>query len=119
MGAEGKAMRAELAEVRALWVLCALCALLLRVVGCRGRVPPLLVRDPPRLLEVRPTTTPCTHTLAPPPTRSKKKQMTDRTSMPNIFIAKVGVGGCNDGPGVATLAREGKLDGLLRAAGAL
>ena len=45
--------------------------------------------------------------------------MTDRTSMPNIFIGGVAVGGCNDGPGIATLAREGKLDAMLRGAGAL
>lgn len=44
---------------------------------------------------------------------------TDRTSMPNIWIAGEGVGGCNDGPGVATLANEGKLVPMLKAAGAL
>lgn len=44
---------------------------------------------------------------------------TDRTSMPNIWIGGEGVGGCNDGPGVATLAAEGKLVPMLKAAGAL
>lgn len=44
---------------------------------------------------------------------------TDRTSMPNIFIQGEPCGGCNDGPGVATLMREGKLVPMLKAAGAL
>jgi glutaredoxin 3 len=44
---------------------------------------------------------------------------TDRTSMPNIFIGGEACGGCNDGPGVATLEKEGKLRGMLQAAGAL
>ena len=40
-------------------------------------------------------------------------QMTGRTSMPNIFIAGQSVGGCNDGPGVATLQRSGELQKML------
>lgn len=45
--------------------------------------------------------------------------MTDRTSVPNIFIAGENVGGCNDGPGVMTLHGQGKLVPKLQAAGAL
>jgi glutaredoxin len=45
--------------------------------------------------------------------------MTDRTSVPNIWIKGQNVGGCNDGPGVMTLHKEGKLVPLLQAAGAL
>lgn len=44
---------------------------------------------------------------------------TQRTSMPNVWIKGEGVGGCNDGPGVATLANEGKLVPMLKAAGAV
>jgi hypothetical protein len=39
--------------------------------------------------------------------------------MPNIFIKGACVGGCNDGPGVMTLQREGKLVPMLQEAGAL
>jgi glutaredoxin 3 len=39
--------------------------------------------------------------------------------MPNIFIDGKGVGGCNDGPGVATLQKQGQLVPMLKAAGAL
>lgn len=46
-------------------------------------------------------------------------QLTDRTSVPNVFIAGRSVGGCNDGPGVATLEARGELRPLLQAAGAL
>jgi glutaredoxin len=46
-------------------------------------------------------------------------RLTDRTSMPNIFISGKGVGGCNDGPGVATLQKSGELVPMLKAAGAL
>jgi glutaredoxin len=46
-------------------------------------------------------------------------QMTDRTSVPNIFISGQSVGGCNDGPGVVTLHSQGKLVPMLQAAGAL
>lgn len=45
--------------------------------------------------------------------------MTDRTSMPSIWIGGSFVGGCNDGPGVAPLHRDGKLVPLLTQAGAL
>lgn len=44
---------------------------------------------------------------------------TDRTSMPSTWIGGEFVGGCNDGPGVATLANSGKLVPMLKAAGAL
>lgn len=50
---------------------------------------------------------------------SHNMQMTDRTSVPNIWIKGQNVGGCNDGPGVMTLHKEGKLVPLLQAAGAL
>lgn len=46
-------------------------------------------------------------------------QMTDRTSVPNVFISGKSVGGCNDGPGVVTLNNEGRLMQMLQAAGAL
>ena len=46
-------------------------------------------------------------------------QITNRTSMPNIFIQGKSYGGCNDGPGVVTLQKQGKLDTLLKQAGAL
>lgn len=46
-------------------------------------------------------------------------QRTDRTSMPNIWIQGQPIGGCNDGPGLLTLARKGELAPMLKAAGAL
>ena len=46
-------------------------------------------------------------------------QITNRTSMPNVFIQGKSYGGCNDGPGVVTLQNQGKLDSLLKQAGAL
>lgn len=46
-------------------------------------------------------------------------QMTERTSVPNIWIAGKNVGGCNDGPGVMTLHKRGELVPMLKAAGAL
>lgn len=46
-------------------------------------------------------------------------QLTDRTSVPNIWIAGKNVGGCNDGPGVITLHKQGQLVPMLKAAGAL
>ena len=42
-----------------------------------------------------------------------------RTSVPAIWIDGKFVGGCNDGPGVITLDKNGELDGLLNTAGAL
>ena len=48
--------------------------------------------------------------------RAALSEKTGRTSMPQIFINKEFCGGCNDGPGVATLEREGKLKGMLAAA---
>lgn len=49
--------------------------------------------------------------------RAELAKKTGRTSMPNIFIGGEGIGGCNDGPGIMTLYREGKLDAKLKAAG--
>ncbi len=46
-------------------------------------------------------------------------QKTGRTSMPNIFIAGEGIGGCNDGPGIMTLQKNGELLPKLRAAKAV
>jgi glutaredoxin 3 len=46
-------------------------------------------------------------------------KLTGRTSVPNVFIAGASVGGFSDGPGVNTLAEQGKLAGMLRDAGAL
>jgi len=51
--------------------------------------------------------------------RSQLAEMTNRTSMPNIFIQGKSYGGCNDGPGVMTLQNQGKLGPLLKKAGAL
>ncbi|CAJ1400064.1 unnamed protein product [Effrenium voratum] len=51
--------------------------------------------------------------------RAELAKKTKRTSMPNIFIAGQGIGGCNDGPGLLTLKKEGKLEPMLRDAGAL
>jgi glutaredoxin 3 len=51
--------------------------------------------------------------------RAELANIVGRTSMPAIWIGGTFVGGCNDGPGVATLAKSGKLEGLLKSAGAL
>jgi len=51
--------------------------------------------------------------------RAELAKRTERTSVPNVFIAGKSVGGCNDGPGVATLQGKGELVPLLQAAGAL
>lgn len=51
--------------------------------------------------------------------RAELAEMTDRTSVPNIWINGQNVGGCNDGPGVMTLHKDGKLVPLLKQAGAL
>ena len=51
--------------------------------------------------------------------RAELARMTQRTSVPNIWIAGTNVGGCNDGPGVATLQGRGELAPMLQAAGAL
>ena len=40
-------------------------------------------------------------------------QQTKRTSMPAIFIRQTFIGGCNDGPGLLTLAESGELERLL------
>ncbi len=39
--------------------------------------------------------------------------------VPNIFIQKKNVGGCNEGPGVVQLQSKGELVPMLKAAGAL
>lgn len=49
--------------------------------------------------------------------RYELAQDTGRTSMPNIWIDGQSIGGCNDGPGLLTLHREGKLQSLLTGAG--
>jgi glutaredoxin 3 len=51
--------------------------------------------------------------------RAALSGITNRTSMPQIWIGREFCGGCNDGPGVATLEREGKLKPMLAAAAAL
>ena len=51
--------------------------------------------------------------------RAELAKLTGRTSMPNVWIGGVGVGGCNDGPGVATLAKQGELLPKLKAVGAV
>lgn len=51
--------------------------------------------------------------------RAELGQMTNRTSMPNCFIGGKSYGGCNDGPGLQTLHKEGKLISMLKGVGAL
>lgn len=53
--------------------------------------------------------------------RSEMAELVGRTSVPAIWISGRFVGGCNDGPmgGVVALNDSGKLDGMLREAGAL
>ena len=56
-----------------------------------------------------------------PALRAELGAKVDRTSVPAIWIDKVFIGGCNDGPlgGINTVEAEGKLDGMLSAAGAI
>lgn len=51
--------------------------------------------------------------------RAELAKLTSRTSMPNIFIGGQGVGGCNDGPGIMTLQKQGELTPMLEKAGAM
>ena len=51
--------------------------------------------------------------------RAELAEKTGRTSMPNIWIGGQGIGGCNDGPGLLPLKSQGKLDSMLKEAGAL
>jgi len=51
--------------------------------------------------------------------RAELAEATGRTSMPNIWIGGKGIGGCNDGPGIATLQANGELEGMLRSVGSL
>ena len=51
--------------------------------------------------------------------RAVLAERTGRTSMPNIWIGGQGIGGCNDGPGIATLQSKGELIPMLQSAGAL
>jgi glutaredoxin 3 len=51
--------------------------------------------------------------------RAELAKLTGRTSMPNIWIGGKGIGGCNDGPGLMTLYKNGELEGMLKQAGAL
>ncbi|KAL4439897.1 hypothetical protein ABPG75_002898 [Micractinium tetrahymenae] len=51
--------------------------------------------------------------------RAELARMTERSSVPQVFIGGKFVGGCNDGPGVATLQGNGELVPMLQAAGAL
>lgn len=51
--------------------------------------------------------------------RAVLAERTGRTSMPNIWIGGQGIGGCNDGPGIATLQANGELIPMLQKAGAL
>jgi glutaredoxin len=54
-----------------------------------------------------------------PQVRARLGKLTGRTSLPAIWIGGEYVGGCNDGPGVASLARSGELRPMLLRAGAL
>lgn len=51
--------------------------------------------------------------------RSELGYMVGRTSVPAIFIGGQFIGGCNDGPGLLTLDRQGKLDPMLADVGAI
>ena len=51
--------------------------------------------------------------------RAELAKLTGRTSMPNIWIGGKGIGGCNDGPGLMTLHKNGELKGMLQQAGAI
>ena len=51
--------------------------------------------------------------------RAELAKKTGRTSMPNIWIGGEGIGGCNDGPGIMTLHKNGELEGMLKQCGAL
>lgn len=51
--------------------------------------------------------------------RAELTKMTNRTSVPNIFIGGKNIGGCNDGPGLMTLENKGELKPMLQAVGAL
>ncbi|CAK0784836.1 hypothetical protein CVIRNUC_008041 [Coccomyxa viridis] len=51
--------------------------------------------------------------------RAELAKRTNRTSMPNIWVRQQSIGGCNDGPGLLTLERSGKLRPMLQSAGAL
>ena len=53
--------------------------------------------------------------------RAELGDLIGRTSVPAIWIAGEFVGGCNDGPmgGVVSLNKSGKLDALLKSAGAI
>lgn len=49
--------------------------------------------------------------------RYELSQKTGRTSVPQIWINQQFIGGCNDGPGLFTLEKEGKLLPMLKTAG--
>ena len=53
--------------------------------------------------------------------RAEMGDLLGRTSVPAVWIDGTFVGGCNDGPlgGVNGLERQGKLDDLLKGAGAI
>ena len=51
--------------------------------------------------------------------RAELAKKTGRTSMPNIWIGGEGIGGCNDGPGIMTLKKNGELFKMLEKAGAV
>lgn len=53
--------------------------------------------------------------------RAEMADLVGRTSVPAVWIDGVFVGGCNDGPmgGIVSLDGSGKLDQMLKAAGAM
>lgn len=53
--------------------------------------------------------------------RAEMGESLGRTSVPAIWIQGTYIGGCNDGPlgGINTLNSNGKLDGMLKSAGAI
>jgi len=55
------------------------------------------------------------------PLRAELAEKTGRTSVPAVWVKGAFVGGCNDGGlgGVLTLDKDGRLDAMLKEAGAM
>lgn len=51
--------------------------------------------------------------------RAELAKRTKRTSVPSIFIGGEGIGGCNDGPGLMTLKKNGGLEPMLKKVGVI
>merc|ERR1711918_267752 len=51
--------------------------------------------------------------------RAELGELTDRTSMPSIWIGGEYIGGCNDGPGLLPLLKSGELESKFDKCGAI